>query len=150
MDLIGAAGKIISLIETGIEVSDQLKAIAKSEHKLPPDLVNLHNNAQQLLEIIEALPSTDNGSINYTKVGPLADRAKKMSNKVIAIMDEINPKWRQKQEASLTLWRSYLKKRDLDSIENDFKNLQEQMKLALLDLVWYVPQSHTVMNAGQY
>ncbi|KAL5084932.1 hypothetical protein Trisim1_011286 [Trichoderma cf. simile WF8] len=133
MDLIGAAGKIISLIETGIEVSDQLKAIAKSEHKLPPDLVNLHNYAQQLLEIIEGLPSIGIGS--NPKIGPLADRAKKISSKVIAIMDEVNPKWRQKQEASLTLWRSYLKKKDIDSIGRDFKNLQEQMKLALLDLV---------------
>lgn len=144
MDLIGAAGKIISLIETGLEVSDQLKAIAKSEHKLPPDLLNLHNNAQQLLEIIEALPSIGIG----TKIVPLADRAKKVSNKVIAIMDKINPKWRQKQETSLTLWRSYLKEKDMRTIEKDFRNLQEQMKLALLDLVWYVPQAHTVMNAA--
>ncbi|QYT02855.1 hypothetical protein H0G86_009839 [Trichoderma simmonsii] len=135
MDLLGAAGKIISLIETGIEVSDQLKAIVKSEHKLPPDLVHLHNNAQQILEIIEALPSIGIGSINNERVRLLEDRAKKISSKVIAIMDEVNPKWRQKQEASLTLWRSYLKKRDIDSIGGDFENLQKQMKLALLDLV---------------
>ncbi|KAL7904369.1 hypothetical protein GGI35DRAFT_200639 [Trichoderma velutinum] len=135
MDLIGAAGKIISLIETGIEISDQLKAIANTELKLPPNLVNLHNNVQQLLEIIEALPPTDKGSIKDTKVELLADRAKKMSNKIIVIMDKINPKWRQKQETSLTLWRSYLKKKDIDSIEEDFRNLQEQMKLALLELV---------------
>ncbi|KAK0755509.1 hypothetical protein N5P37_011911 [Trichoderma harzianum] len=119
----------------GIEVSDQLKAIVKSEHKLPPDLVHLHNNAQQILEIIEALPSIGIGSINNERAGLLEDRAKKISSKVIAIMDEVNPKWRQKQEASLTLWRSYLKKKDIDSIGRDFKNLQEQMKLALLDLV---------------
>lgn len=148
MDFLGAAGKIISLIETGIEVSDQLKAIVKSEHKLPPDLVHLHNNAQQILEIIEALPSIGIGSINNERAGLLEDRAKKISSKVIAIMDEVNPKWRQKQEASLTLWRSYLKKKDIDSIGRDFKNLQEQMKLALLDLVWYVPPAHTVMKAG--
>ncbi|KAL6808331.1 hypothetical protein J3E69DRAFT_188079 [Trichoderma sp. SZMC 28015] len=135
MDLIGAAGKIISLIETGIEFSDQLRAIANSELKLPPNLVNLHNNAQQLLEIIEALPSADKGSINDTKVGLLADRAKKMSNKVIAIMDKINPKWRQKEQDSWTLFRSYLKNKEIIFIREDFRQLQEQMKFALLELV---------------
>ncbi|PNP48205.1 hypothetical protein THARTR1_10346 [Trichoderma harzianum] len=58
-----------------------------------------------------------------------------MSSKVIAIMDKINPKWWQKQQTSLTLWRSYLKKKDIDLIEEDFKQLQRQMKPALLDLV---------------
>ncbi|KAK4059293.1 hypothetical protein Trihar35433_11046 [Trichoderma harzianum] len=135
MDLIGAAGKIISLIETGIQVSNQLKAIAKSEHKLPPDLVQLHNNAQQIMEIIEALPSIGIGSINNERVGLLEDRAKKISSKVIGIMDEVNPKWRQKQQTSLTLLRSFLKKKNIDPIERDFKQLQEQMKLALLELV---------------
>ncbi|OPB35985.1 hypothetical protein A0O28_0111510 [Trichoderma guizhouense] len=135
MDLIGAVGKIICLIETGIQVSDQLKAIAKSEHKLPPDLVHLHNNAQQIMEIVEALPSLGIGSINNERVGLLEDRAKKISSKVIAIMDEVNPKWRQKQQTSLTLLRSFLKKKNIDPIERDFKQLQEQMKLALLELV---------------
>ncbi|KAF3056089.1 hypothetical protein CFAM422_012957 [Trichoderma lentiforme] len=135
MDLISAAGKVISLIETGIEVSDQLKAITKSEHKLPPDLANLHHNAQHLLEIIEALPSIGIGSIDDAKVGLLVDRAKKISSKVIAIMDEVNPKWQQKQKTSLTLWRSYLKKNDMESIETDFQHLKEQTKLILLELV---------------
>ncbi|KAL6786291.1 hypothetical protein J3E68DRAFT_421036 [Trichoderma sp. SZMC 28012] len=50
-------------------------------------------------------------------------------------MDKINPKWRQKQETSLTLWRSYLKEKEMRTIDKDFRNLQEQMKLALLELV---------------
>lgn len=138
MDLINAAGKIISLIEAGIKISDQLKGIANSEHKLPPDLVNLHNNAQQLLEIIEALPSIRIGSSN-AKIEQLEDKAKNVSNKVIGIMDMINPEWRQKREAPLTLWRSFLKQKEVQSIETDFEDLRERMKLALLDLVWYVP-----------
>ncbi|EHK21530.1 uncharacterized protein TRIVIDRAFT_201943 [Trichoderma virens Gv29-8] len=138
MDLISATGKIISLIEAGIKISDQLKEIANSEHKLPPDLVNLYNNAQQLLETIEALPSSRSDSVNDVKVGLLAEKAKKISNKVIGMMDKINPDWRQKRGTPMTLWRSYLKQNELWPIKEDFGDLRERMKLTLLELVWRV------------
>ncbi|KAL7946687.1 hypothetical protein V8C42DRAFT_318541 [Trichoderma barbatum] len=135
MDPIGAAGKIISLIEAGIKVSDQLKDIAKSEHKLPSDLVNLYNNAQQLVDITEALPSTTTGSSRDPKVEQLADKAKNVSNQVVGIMDKINPGWRQRRGTPLTLWRLYLKQKEVQSIKWNFKGLRERMKLVLLDLV---------------
>lgn len=138
MDLIGAAGKIISLIETGIKLSDQLKEIAKSEHKLPNGLENLHNDAQQLLEITEALPPSADGTRDETKIGQLAVKSKDMSNRVLSIIDQINPDWRQKRYSPVTLWRSFLKQKEVPSIQDDFINLRERMKLALLDLVWFV------------
>ncbi|KAM0262323.1 hypothetical protein ACHAQJ_001792 [Trichoderma viride] len=147
MDLIGAAGKIISLIEGGIQVSDQLKEIAKSEHKLPNSVESLYNNVQQLLEITTELALDIGSSGSDTKIRDLAYTAKNISNRVVSIMDKINPDWQQKQKRNNPMiFLKYLpKQKEMESIQRDFVNLQGRMKIAMLDLVWFVPRTYSVM-----
>jgi hypothetical protein len=142
MDLLGAAGKIISLIEGGIKISDQLKEIAGSEHKLPNDLENLYNNAEQLVEIIRGLPLNIDSPGNNTDIRLLADKAKNVSNRVVSIMDKINPDWQQRRYSPMTLLKSFLKQKDVELIRKDFIHLQGRMKITMLDLVWFVSRAY--------